>query len=74
MTHFEALDIVIAATGVDRYRWLCSEQNADVPSRIAYRELVVRRAQGMPDPTVAHLDAAYAQHGAVPLPGGCGKC
>lgn len=44
MTLAEALEIVIARTKHERYRWLCSDANPDAESREAYRGLMVRLA------------------------------
>jgi hypothetical protein len=44
----QALDILIARTGHERYRWLCSEDNPDVIGRDAYRALVITQAEGKP--------------------------
>lgn len=35
-----ALEIVVARTGHNRYRWLCSDANPDEEARAAYRRLV----------------------------------
>ncbi len=43
-----ALNRVIEATGVERYRWLCSEANPDVATREGYRRLVLERAGEKP--------------------------
>lgn len=46
MTWNEAIGSVIAATGIERYRWLCSDENRDAEQREAYRALMVRQATG----------------------------
>lgn len=48
MTWDEALSIVIAETGVERYRWLTSEDNPDVAAREGYRRFVLERAGEKP--------------------------
>jgi hypothetical protein len=70
----EALDIIIARTGHERYRDLCADDNPDVVQRDAYRGLVVRLALGLPleptaapDPATEQLQAHVAEHG-------CGGC
>ena len=70
----EALDIIVGRTKHERYRWLCSEENGDVESRDAYRQLMIGRARGEPDPEVTRLDQAYAEEGAEAQPGGCARC
>lgn len=50
MTWQAALETVVAATGHQRYRELCSDDNADVEQRDAYRANVVRRASGAEAP------------------------
>ncbi len=44
MTLVEALEIAIAETGHARFEWLCSIENLDVESRLAYRDEVYRIA------------------------------
>ena len=44
MTLPEALDILVAHTGHERYRWLCSDDNPDQAQRDAYRRLVIEQA------------------------------
>jgi len=51
MTWTDALDAVVARTRVERYRWLCSEDNPDAESRAAYRSRMVELVTGEPDPT-----------------------
>lgn len=50
MTLEEALNKVVSRTGVERYRWLCSDENPDHVSRGAYRRLVMSKATGEPVP------------------------
>lgn len=50
MDYREALEIVIARTGHERYRALVAEDNPDLFQRDAYREAVIRQAGGQPDP------------------------
>ena len=45
-TWAEALDVIVARTGVERYRYLCSEENPDPMTREGYRRLVVDLAVG----------------------------
>lgn len=45
------LDIACARHGTDRYRWLVSDDNPDVASRDAYRDLVSRVASDDYDST-----------------------
>lgn len=44
MTYLEALEIVIARTKHERYRWLCSDENLDAPQREGYRRQVLMLA------------------------------
>lgn len=48
MTIQEALDIVVARTKHERFRWLCSEENPDVDQREKYRVQVVAMASKEP--------------------------
>ena len=48
MTLREALDIVIARTGHQRFRFLTSEANPDTTAREAYRALVLHLASHEP--------------------------
>ena len=51
MTLDEALDIVIARTKHERFRWLCSDDNPDAEQRAGYRRHVLALAeQGSPTP------------------------
>jgi hypothetical protein len=50
MSYADALNFVIAATGIERYRWLCSEENPDIEQREGYRAYVIRQALGLPEP------------------------
>ncbi len=81
MTLIEALDLVVARTGVERYRYLCLEHpRADV--RGEYRALVLRLAAEPPlsGPTVAESVAlAHAVRQcifrSIESGGcGCGRC
>ena len=44
MTYLEALDIVVARTRHERFRWLCSDANPDAHVREGYRALVLKLA------------------------------
>jgi len=46
MTYNEALDIVIAKTKHERFRWLCSEEN---PEHNIWRNKIIELAGGKPD-------------------------
>lgn len=48
----EQLDLVVARTGHDRYRWLTSDQFPDADKREAYRRIVARMADD-PSPPLA---------------------
>lgn len=54
---------------IERFRWLCSDENDNPETREAYRALMIRRATGQPEPTAsdANLVAYMARHG-------CGGC
>ncbi len=79
MTHEQALGIVVAKTKVERYRWLCSDENRlSAPNdRETWRRWIIDEAEGLnefPDIT-AHLAEASAGQmqpkpccGGVPLP------
>jgi len=41
MTWQEALDTVVARTGHERFRWLCSDDNPDAVQREGYRGVVL---------------------------------
>jgi len=76
MSYLDALELVVARTGHERYRQLCSDNNPEMAQRVGYRELVIRLAAtpaAPPDP-IARLDAAYAAAGTGAARGGCGKC
>jgi hypothetical protein len=67
MTIAEALDLVIARTGVDRYRYLCLEHPA-ANVRAEYSALVLRLAAESPKPgptVVESLAAALAVRGCM---------
>lgn len=70
MTWLDALEIVIARTRHERYRWLCSEANPDAEQRDAYRRHMLTRA-GHPAPAQppAPIPAAFT---GVPLGRCCG--
>lgn len=56
MTWEEALEIVVAKTGVERYRWLCSEDNPSVrgwDGREDFRRYMVELATGQSFPPLA---------------------
>jgi hypothetical protein len=46
----ESVEIHVARTGVNRYKFLCSEQNPNVAQRDAYRRYVVEQVTGKPAP------------------------
>lgn len=46
MDYLSALDIVVARTRHERYRWLCSDDNPNIAQRNSYREFVIREANG----------------------------
>jgi hypothetical protein len=48
MTWQNAMQVVVARTRHERYRWLCSDENPDVASRDGYRRLVIKMAGGDP--------------------------
>jgi hypothetical protein len=72
MSWTDALELVVAATGHERYRWLCSEDNPDPGSRDGYRGLMVRLSAGdeaapsAPTPEDLALRAHVAKHGCCP--------
>ncbi len=77
MTIDEALNIVVVKTGVDRYRWLCSDQNANKPPNdpATWQRWIMEEAQGVheyPDIT-AHLAEASRQPQS-PRVNPCGSC
>lgn len=43
----DQLDAAVAATGVERYRWLTSAANPDEASREGYRRLVREKAEAL---------------------------
>lgn len=64
----EALEIVVAMTRHERFRWLCSDENPDAASRRGYRARVVRiAAEGLDPPTPEDL----ALRALVAKSGGC---
>jgi hypothetical protein len=73
MTLAQALDLVVARTGHDRYRWLCSAANPDAEQREAYRRLVLDLADGkLPPPRPVALRAEAEPIRWAPLGGCCG--
>lgn len=50
MTWTEAILLVVAESGHQRYYWLCSDENPDAEQREAYRALMVRKATGQAEP------------------------
>ena len=46
MSWQESLEDYVSRTGVERYRWLCSEDNPNAMDREAYRRFVVEQATG----------------------------
>ena len=73
MTLAEALDRIVADTGHERYRWLCSEDNPDVGQREGYRQIVMEHA-GQPRDPAAEAIATVRQSGVTETPkrGCCG--
>lgn len=60
-TWAEALDDVVSRTGVERYRFLCSDDNPDAATREGYRRLVVDLAGGGPQyPSLAEQAGSLA--------------
>jgi hypothetical protein len=45
MDWIEAIEVVVSRTGVERYRWLCSDGNPDTVGRDRYRADMVRMAK-----------------------------
>lgn len=77
MTWGEALEIEVARGGVERYRWLCSDENPDEATREGYRVLMIRLATEQPilSTSLAQEFTAPAQPGAIAfVPQGCGGC
>lgn len=69
MTLAEALNIVIARTGHQRFRFLCSEANPDPVSREGYRRAVLTMAgEPAPEPPPPRPDRPIPY---APRPGGC---
>ena len=64
MTWDLALTAVIALTGHERFRWLCSEDNPDADQRDGYRRLVIQLAGGEAEsaPPLVPLAKALALH------------
>lgn len=52
MTYLEALEVVVARTRHERYRWLCSDENPNTEQREGYRRIVLEKA-GQPAPAPA---------------------
>ncbi len=48
MTWQDALEIMVARTKHERYRWLTSDDNPDVAQREGYRASLVRQASDLP--------------------------
>jgi hypothetical protein len=72
MTFADALNQVVAETGHERYRWLCSDANPDVNKRIGYQALVMRKA-GVPGPLPAMpITVDYGDPAPVRKGGCCG--
>ena len=79
MTLADALDLVVARTGVERYRYLCTE-HPNPRVRAEYSGLVMRLATAPPDPTTPtaaeSLKNAAAvrrcQYRSIESSGGCG--
>jgi hypothetical protein len=71
----ESLDIVVVRSGVERYRWLCSDENK-LPSPndpATWRRWVVDEAQR--DPSLPNIDEHLREASALPArvkP--CGGC
>ena len=81
MSWEEALELVIASTRHERFRWLCSEDNPNAEQRDSYRRYVVYMATGEQlapptQPTPFVVPPAYAMGWkhclyATHEPGGC---
>jgi len=72
MTWQEALEIEVARTGHERFRWLCSEANSNEEQREKYRAQIVDRASGQIDgEEMIRLAAAYRAAGTAPAGAGC---
>lgn len=72
MTWLDALEIVATRTGVERYRWLCSEANPNPETRAGYRAFMLAQA-GEPAPQPPPSDPWRAKIRACPHyePGCC---
>jgi hypothetical protein len=73
----EALEIVIARTGVARYRWLCSDENPaehGPTGRETYRRWVISEAEGIPWVDVPAAGRSIVVSGTLPAPSGGGCC
>jgi hypothetical protein len=51
----EALNVVIAETGHEKYRWLVSDANPDVAKREHYRKRIIERANPKPPSLVTTI-------------------
>ncbi len=67
MTWIEALELVVAATSVRRYRWLCSD---GYPGHEKWRAWIIREASGESHP----IKVVYAADDAPRTRRGCGAC
>ena len=70
MTLEEAIEVVVARTKHERYRWLCSDENPDAWSREGYRLLMLELA-GAPAPTPTPTPEDLALRAYVAKHGGC---
>lgn len=66
MTLDEALEIVVARTRHERYRWHCSDDNPNARGREAYRRSVLSLA-GAPEPEPPPPPEPVRPHRRVPL-------
>ncbi len=48
MTWQDAVEIEVARTKEERFRWLCSDDNPNIVQREAYRALLIEQAAGAP--------------------------
>jgi hypothetical protein len=60
MTWREALGAVVARTGHERYRWLCSDDNPDVVQRESYRRSMLDQCGQAPSYPPAIVQAGNA--------------
>ncbi len=73
MTISEAIDIVISRTGIERYRWLCSEENSlSKPNdREAWRQWIIDEANGLHE--LPDIEAHLTEAASAPRSSCCGS-